>query len=252
MASGYKPSDKSFGSVFKSARRGGPRTEHSAGLDPDLLNGRLPTWQDRRRPGNTNSNEDAEKILNGWDDKKMQRFEVFMSQFYRDMTPWKKEYLDKTASNFTKPETDILKCKMELIKRLLKIKVIGPESLEDWCLLFLYHENDLDIPKNVEQLLRPDTAEMEIYPFSRPLPLLLDNPPYFIAPSENTIRYMSNMPLPGFGTVDYENSGRPKIKRTDAMTTPDIQQIAAHFPRGTQPPPANRQIMTGRTGYSFY
>jgi hypothetical protein len=225
MTTDLKPSNKSFASVFKRPGHGGPVTNR------ELMHGRLPTWKDRRRPGNTNYDETADDIMSSWDDKQMQRFEVFMSQFYRKMTPWKQEYLDKSAPNFRKQELDILKCKTELIKRIMKIQVVGPESLEDWCLLFLYYDNELDLPANIMQMLRPNTAQLDMYLFGEPLRPTATYSQYYIGPPKGTLKNMSNMPLTGF-CVD------PRLMRSvqERQSVQPIYRRADTLPRGSKRP----------------
>ena len=253
MATPY--SNDEYGSVFKSGPRGGPRFN-------SIIKGSsgLPSWADRRREGNTNPNEPANSIMKKWDDKKMKRFEMFMDQFYKNMTPWRKEYMDKSAPNFKKQELDIIKCKMELIKRLLKIKMIGPESLEDWCLLFMYYDNELNLPDNIEQLVRPNSSEMDHteYMATRLLtkPTQVD---YYLQPPIATIVNPSNPSMPEFGTggrrflnSDRPSYGLPRIVNNRQTWTVDAQagigqritQFTDIFPRGS------RTVRRGNTNFN--
>lgn len=204
-------SNKSFGSVFKKASEGGPR------YHPVYKNG-LPNWQDIRYPGNTNPNESSAAIMGSWDPQKTKRFEIFMEQFYTGMTPWKKEYLDKTAPGFKSSETAILKCKLELIKRLLKIKVAGAESMEDWCLLFMYYDNDLALPPNIEELIKPEHSNLLIDHFIDTTPMKPEQSgDYMVFPPRNARKYLSNLPLVGFGGTVLDNDDRPRTSHVQVM-----------------------------------
>jgi len=181
-----------FGSVFKPASAGGPR------FNPAISPFGQPSWEDRRNPGNTKSVETAEKIMSRWDNQKMARFDYFMEQFFKDKTPWRQEFLDRTAPGWDQQKIDIIKCKTELIKRLLEIKICGPESLEDWCLLFLYYDNELDIPQNIEELIKPATSYVKTIDWiNPPATTTTKNPNMFVHPPDLSIQYPSNMRLPG-------------------------------------------------------
>lgn len=192
---------KQFGAVFKDWSSGGP-------VYADIKNNAaLPTWQDWRSPGNTNANQTATEVFKHWDKNTMKRFEIFMEQFYRNNTPWQQDWLDRTAPNFKSNETKIVKCKMELIKRLLKIKLIGPESLEDWILLFLYTENQLRLPENIENLLRPQSSKMTTTEFIKmSKPEASSSFEYYVKPAEQWRDHPTNMQLWGF-TPDFYHAG---------------------------------------------
>jgi hypothetical protein len=205
-----------FGSVFKPGPWGGPRYNN-------LIQGpgQLPQWADRRYPGNTSSNESADTIMKKWDNQQMKRFQHFMDQFYKEKTPWRQEYMDRTAPGFKKQDLDILKCKSELIKRILIIKVAGAQSMEDWCLLFLYYDNQLALPANIEQLIIPDSSKIFAEQFVSTTYLTKPRAAdYVVYAPLNATRYPANIPLVGFG-----NNGR----NIGADNLPGISQVETYF-----------------------
>lgn len=192
--------ERGFGAVFHQERRGGPKKiEWEDPHTVDFISSGL-KWEDRRRPGNTDANESAASIMKGWSEERMKRFDVFMSQIHSELTPWKQTYLEKTAPKWRDQSKNIIKCRMELIKRLLIIKITGPASLEDWILLFLYYENELNIPKNIEELLSAPTMLPEQY-LQLPHPVE-EYAPYSLFPPANLIESdnYANPPMPGFGS----------------------------------------------------
>lgn len=218
-----------YGSVFKQGINGGPRLSdliHGGSNVPGGIQRRgatqLPGWPDKRYPGNANVTESSGEIMKQWDNQQMKRFQIFMDQFYLGATPWKLEYLDRTAPDYKKQEYDILKCKMELIKRLLHIKVVGCESMEDWCLLFLYYDNQLSLPPNIEELVRPGVSKLTLSEYAstkyRTKRVMSDQ--VTIAP-DLTLEYMSNPIMPGFGTPYFNNPAHP---------IPDNQKVRVGIP----------------------
>ena len=243
-----------YGSVFRRGGSGGP--VFSSLKSP----GSLPTWPDWRKAGNTNANEPAHEIMKRWDNKKMKQFEIFMDRFYQSKTPWRQDWLDRTAPSWKANEGKILKCKMELIRRIIKIKLMGPESLEDWILLFLYMSNELNIPQGVEDLLRPSTAFVSADEFIRQeqVSRTVDN--IFVLPPDKAIEYPTNMPMWGFermyGALDQQN--RPRIdyvlnQQRRERIRPETQAILTDrglvFPRGTSviPIPLRRGEAAGES-----
>ena len=235
--------NKEFGSVFKDSLHEGPR------YHPNIKGpGGLPGWADRRYPGNTNTNESSEAIFKSWDNQKMRRFQAFMDQFYRSATPWQLDWMERTAPNFKKQETDIVKCKMELIKRILKIKVVGAESMEDWILLFMYYDNELDLPSNIEQLIRPDTSRASTATFFKDeASIRPKEPDYHTQPPVNALRYPSNLPMIGFGDNRVTGRNIPRIGFPGRGLIPWEAQPPVFvnrtlvYPRGTYGP-ANRAL----------
>lgn len=193
--------DQEFGSVFKRPWHGGPKYINVR--DVPL---QYPGWSDPRTPGNTDSNMQAAKIMAKWTPAQMKRFEFFMDSHKVDMTPWKREWLDKTAPGHDKQREDILKCKLELVKRIITIKVTGPQSMEDWCLYFLYHDDKLDIPQNVETLIRPEWSGVSIKDWYDNEKRTDDEFVYLVADSERNVNYPGNIKLPGF-----EQTGDPDV-----------------------------------------
>lgn len=181
--------DQEFGSVFKRPGHGGPKYIERSN--------QYPSWSDPRIPGNTDSNMEASKIMARWTPAQMKRFEFFMDQHKVDMTPWKREWLDKTAPGHGKQREDIIKCKLELIKRILRIKMTGPESMEDWCLYFLYYDDKLDIPQDVETLIRPNWSAVERKDWYDNTKDFIDEFPYLVADAEQNIQTPSNLSMPG-------------------------------------------------------
>lgn len=132
--------------VFRNKRDGGP--VHFAGSQ-------LPIWNGKKL--GTDPNETARQMIHSMDEQQKRRFEYFMSQINssENMTPWKRDWLDKTTGGHQRTGYDIQKCKLELVRRLLIMQITGPTSLEDWVLFFLYYDNSLDLPPNIEQMLKP-------------------------------------------------------------------------------------------------
>lgn len=183
--------NREFGSVFKRARYGGPVS----------IDEKLPGWKDPRFPGNTDANESAKSIISKWTPEMVKRFRIFVDSFKEGsdgMTPWRQEWLDKTAPGYDKDREKILKCKLELIRRILKIKAVGPETLEDWVLLFLYHDRYIMIPPDIDTLINPEYGKQSLYRYFRDFdaktPRVLK---YFYTPSEESVDYPSNMYMPG-------------------------------------------------------
>lgn len=193
--------DQEFGSVFKRPGHGGPKFIHGS---------RYPTWSDPRRPGNTDPNMEASRIMSRWTPAQMKRFEYFMEQHNRDTTPWKREWLDKTAPGRSKQSEQIIKCKLELVKRLLKIKMTGPQSMEDWCLYFLYYDDKLDIPQNIETLIRPEWSVVNKRDWYNNIKKIDDEFPYLVRDSERNKEYTANLFLPGFEQGDGNNQYRDR------------------------------------------
>lgn len=215
-------SSKEYGSVFLSGGKGGPVT--SSLKAP----GSLSTWSDWRKGGNTNANEAAADIMKRWDKTRMKQFEIFMDRFYQNKTPWRQDWLDRTAPGWKSNEGKILKCKMELIRRIIKIKLVGPESLEDWILLFLYTTNELDIPENVESLLRPDRAILTPEEFLRQEERdpKFDN--LFVRPPVMSEKYPTNMPMWGFERISLPvNPNDAKLYKPtiDHVLNPNINPV---------------------------
>lgn len=192
---------KQFASVFSPPDQGGPhwaevKQPRSRRDNVRPIITAFPNWNDIRNPGNTNANESAKEIMRRWDTYRTKRFEIFMEQFYRGNTPWRKEWLDKTAPNFKEQEGKIIKCKMELIKRLMIIKMTGPSSLEDWILLFLYSENELDLPSNIQELMFPPSSIVSDEEFFTPKAPTSHLDRQYIYPSNQMINSPANMTLP--------------------------------------------------------
>lgn len=183
--------NREFASVFKKGSHGGPAT----------VDENFPGWPDFRTPGNSDSNESARAIMSKWSPEMVKRFRIFMDQ-YKDIThdygPWVDEWMNKTAPTINKDREKILKCKVELIRRLLKIKVGGCQSLEDWCLFFLYHDRHINIPRDIETLVNPEYGKISpnIYFSDLPVPTRPAGK-YFYTPSERNVQYPANMNMPG-------------------------------------------------------
>lgn len=183
--------NREFGSVFKRARYGGPSS----------FDEKLPGWKDPRFPGNTDANESAKSIMSKWPPEMVKRFRIFVDSFKEGsdgMTPWRQEWLDKTAPGYDKDREKILKCKLELIRRILKIKAVGPETLEDWILLFLYHDRYILIPPDIDTLINPEYGKQSLYAYfedhTEKTPRVLK---YFYTPAEDNVDYPANMYMPG-------------------------------------------------------
>lgn len=234
--------NRDFGSVFRPATHGGPRVSIIKNI-----NG-LPNWPDLRRPGNTDSTQVASRIMDEWDINRTKRFEIFMERFYTHRTegpePWRREWLEKTTGNFIKSgELKIVKCKLELIKRLLIIKILGPQSLEDWVLLFLYYDNELAIPPNIEELMRPESGQVDGEQFLKDTDYQKPHPKYYaITAPNNAIKYPGNMPMHGFGGGGSEQYDRPRITTRYPATLTfekqgeigrDLHTRMRRFPAGT-------------------
>lgn len=193
---------RQFGAVFLDKADGGP-------VKMLQFQESLPSWADRRNPGNSNPNQSSKEIMQGWDDGTMRRFEIFMASFEKKKTPWKLEFLDKTMPGWDKQRSDILKCKMELIRRLLIIKVCGPESAEDWVLLFMYHDGQLKLPVDLETLLNPGDSYVTLQEFINTdkitAPVTYD---YAFIPPKTNVNYISNMYMPGFGNEKISGTDR--------------------------------------------
>jgi hypothetical protein len=243
MSESTRFNNKEFGSVFKAGGWGGPRTN-------ELIQGstRLPGWPDKRYPGNMNPLETSNEIMKKWDNQQMKRFQHFMDQYYIGMTPWKLQYMDRTAPDYRKQETDIIKCKIELIKRLLKIKLCGAESMEDWCLLFLYYDNHLDLPQNIEEMIRPSSGEMRPLDFINTEYKTKYRPmDYVITPAVNAVDHSANPPLFGFGTSKRRPENIPNMGivtnsngyRGMAFANGNIEYKTLKFPRYTTPDVTN-------------
>lgn len=184
--------DREFASVFKTFRSGGPIS----------VDDNLPGWRDPRSPGNSDPNETAKSIMNKWTPDMVKRFRIFMDYMKdgrsADYGPWVAEWLDKTAPGLHKDRESILKCKMELIRRILKIKAGGCETLEDWCLFFLYHDRYLHLPPDIETLVQPETSKSTTDEwFNDPRPERVPLRKYFYVPARDNVNYPANMALPG-------------------------------------------------------
>jgi hypothetical protein len=132
---------------------------------------------------------------------------------------------------------------MELIKRLLIIKVTGPSSLEDWILLFLYYENELNIPLKIEELLTATRMEPQQY-LQEPHPVQ-EYAPYAVFPpiSLKETDNFANPPMPKFGGayVTNRNDDGPSYQMA-ANPNPRSQAVKAlknrqyNFPYGNSGP----------------
>lgn len=185
-------SNQEYGSVFKSSGHAGPV---STGLDRSK---KLPMWSDMRYPGTTDPNMEARKIMANWTPDMVRRFQLFIDDFMPEKSPWAREWFNKTAPEVEAQKTKIIKCKMELIKRLLRIKVTGPLSMEDWCLLFLYHDHRMEIPQDIETLIRPAAADQSEFDFLRGKRSLVEVPQHWVSAARRNKDYPANLYMPGF------------------------------------------------------
>lgn len=169
--------DKQYGSVFSPAVYGGPSSWSGRGSLAERRSGLttltapavarfprpLPDWSDKRKPGNTNVNEKASEILSRFSDAQQKRFQSWMedqSLGSGDMgTPWGKEWLERTTDNWNDSKLDIVKCKLELIRRLSRIKISGPQSLEDWITIFMVEDGMIRIPESVTEWVIPEYSK---------------------------------------------------------------------------------------------
>lgn len=193
-----------YASVFKSAAHAGPA------LTGNSRTSGYPEWPDFRFPGSTDPNMEARKIMMNWTPDQMRRFQMFVEDYRRqNRTPWGRDYFNKTAPGIEASQAKIIKCKMELVKRILRIKMTGPLSMEDWCLLFLYHDHRINIPQDVETLIRPMHAHQNELDFLSGERNRVEVPMYRVRPAEVNKHHMANQFLPGFesgdGAVDDEN-----------------------------------------------
>lgn len=230
-------SSHEFGSVFKTHGHGGPRYN----LPRDY-----PAWPDYRKGGADDPNMEATKIMSHWTTDMMTRFQHFMNKYqagYKE--PWSKQWFDKTAPGYSEKKEKIIKCKMELIKRLLRIKLTGPTSMEDWCLLFLYYDHRIEIPQDIETMIRPGqqrvTRDQMITNYRNLTPV----PNHLIEPSLHNVYHPTSTVLPGFENDEFEGRGRPEYYTQDELTQNQLIRNYRYFPRmGT-----NRQLATQRFVY---
>lgn len=193
-------SNKQFGAVFKPAVYGGPAmlANSYAGY---------PGWPDIRNPGNEHTNETAHEIMRKWDRFKTKRFEVFIKEFNQYLnTPWAKEWFKKTTPGIDVDSVKIIRCKLELIKRIMLIKLTGPKSLEDWVLLFMFYDNDLEIPKNITALLHPANSLKTLGDWMRSIEKETPITDTVIAAPRQNMTEPGNMLLPGFDELPTDAS----------------------------------------------
>lgn len=118
----------------------------------------LPDWYDKRSPGSVETTWDTNRIMAGMEEDQLQRFQQYMRDNYKQYRdqPWAKQWYNRTSENWnTSDSRNILRAKIELVRRLAKIKVSGPESMEDWLLLFLLEDGYIRVPDDFQELVRP-------------------------------------------------------------------------------------------------
>ena len=122
-------------------------------------------WGDTRNPPDLNVNESVEKVIKRWDPVTQKRFRWFVEKkVHQDNnTPWARKWALKTYPNYNKQQLDIIDAKFELVRRLMILNVQGPQSPEDWLLLFMAEHPDIfNLPNlettGLEQLLHPNQA----------------------------------------------------------------------------------------------
>lgn len=217
----YNSNPNQFASVFK------PRMSNGPFQIPASKNGKygvksgiasLPTWSDYRRPGNMEYDMEASKIMAGFTDEQMKRFQMYMDTQFQPGTRENLEYLKRTIPDWNKPRTEIINCKLELMKRLMFLKITGPSKMEDWLLLFLVEDGELLFPKDIKSLIQPDDPDDKddlkkvddwfkktTKPFSRYT--------YFTIPLEKNIRFMSNLSM-----FPFDSEGRQEAFNTENIT----------------------------------
>lgn len=189
--------------LFKNKNKGGPITLR----DWRYETGNLPLYQDPTKGQSLNCYESADQMMAKWDPATKQRFEFFMNrQAAMDggMTPWKREWLNKTYPTYEKRGYAILKCKLELIRRLMLLQVKGPQSVEDWVVLFMYYDGELDIPANIHQLIDPTNNRMDLQEYMD----LQSGPPRDGPP----VQHLTFPPYDG--TLDLQTFVRRTLPRT--------------------------------------
>ena len=215
-------SNKEFGAVFKPPQKGGPSCPN--GFE-------YPVWDDPRTPGSDDSQMEARKIMSHWTPQQVRRFYNFLEYYKKDLTPWKKEWLDRTAPGNNEQQEKIIKCKLALIKRLLIITMTGPQTMEDWCLYYLYHDHQLDIPTNIQNIIRPDWQEVPLNDWLTAKKNYDEEPLYYVRPSGYNLNYPSGALLPGFSRrATYNEYKNPQFFDRSDATNPRLALTNNYLP----------------------
>ena len=177
-----------YTSVFKRPDAGGP-TKYLADTLPDW-------WSTKEAP--TDPNISGKKILETFTPSELVQFKYFVQSFKKNKDIQEVDYFKKTAPVLTEQSRKILKCKLELIRRILKISITGAENLEDWCLLYIYYNNKFDFPLDIEELKngKPHTSLGPIQLLSA-VPNPMDTPQLLRA-TPGRFKNLSNIPMPGY------------------------------------------------------
>lgn len=117
----------------------------------------LPTWSNRKNPGSLELDVKAASLLQSFSDLRMKRFMVWMNENSikcrnnYDSYTWFKN----TTNNWDAPKGDIANAKIEIMRRICKLGITGPQKMEDWILIFLLEEGDLVFPKTLGDIISP-------------------------------------------------------------------------------------------------
>lgn len=117
----------------------------------------LPTWSNRKNPGSLELDVKAASLLQSFSDLRMKRFMVWMNENSMkcrnnyDSYTWFKN----TTNNWDAPKGDIANAKIEIMRRICKLAVTGPQKMEDWILIFLHEEGDLIFPQTLGDIISP-------------------------------------------------------------------------------------------------
>jgi hypothetical protein len=229
----YNSNPNQFASVFK------PRLSNGPFKIPASNNGKygvkhgiasLPTWPDYRKPGNMEYDMEASKIMAGFSDEQMRRFQMYMDTQFNPGTRENLEFLKRTVPDWNKPRTEIINCKLELMKRLMFLKISGPSKMEDWLLLFLVEDGELLFPQDIKSLIYPqdpndDNDEKIVEDWFKKTTKPVSRYTYFTVPLERNIQFMSNLFMFPFdfegrqGSVDVDNLTTISSYATRTMRT---------------------------------
>lgn len=83
----------------------------------------------------------------------MARFKSFVEDSIPRGTPWARDYFEKILPGWYQSKLEIIDQKMDVMKRLINISVMGPQSIDDMMLLYQIRCGRITIPANFTDLV---------------------------------------------------------------------------------------------------
>ncbi len=113
--------------------------EYTASLNSD---GRLPTiYAPTENDINVLMRKDAEKEL--------MNFEAFLQNYFDVDNPIHQRLLHDVYPNYFNRRWEVIVDKLEVQKKIAKLKLFGPQTREDVMFMYALHNGDIEIPKSV-------------------------------------------------------------------------------------------------------